>query len=1376
MCLFFRSGNRYSRSLGVLLLLCLLGTGSLWAQKSDTIGNGKTASSSDGPIIRGSNTAAQYSYSVYMFTEEELIAKGIYPGAIIHKLSWQRGNSGAYVPTLISGATADWTISVKDGNTATKYVSGTNVYNYISSGFTRFGAVHFDDASNNLPSLQEQWMDVSSGSGYIYKGGSLEVFSDWAITSVPGAGNPTSIGAISWYYTSVVPSTEPKTMRASNSTAITGPATVNFLTSASRPNIVLTYTPAPDCSGTPVKNIIADSSVYCPGRTFVRLQLPDFKAAPGLTIKWQSSIANANSFADIPNATSKYCFDTIIASRDYRAVITCTGSGLSSTTALVNIAISAPASTPVTELFSSATIPSCWSMSSSNTNAAGAWLFSGSPTAGASPANNGRTAATFAWTDNTYKAADKTLYMPFVDLSNLNNPVLQFELFSNYAETGKEGTFSVEVFDNGNWTNIFSNKGSKATWRSYTVPLTAYAKKQIQIRFIVDESATTTLTNDILLDAVEIKEAAKCPSPSDIVATAPAPNAVTLNWTENGNATQWQIAYDTGVINPATAPKVIAGARPFLLNNLKQASDYQVLVRAICGSGDTSAWSVITDLFSTTCPVSFSIPYTQDFIKWPAPCWETKTGVLGSSLIVPATSNWRQANWMHTGTTNKAAEINLFGANKYEWLISPSLDLGTGSVKYQLDFNLAFLNSSTTPTPVGAADDTFAVVISTDNGQTWQRNNILAYWTMNNTPFENGYKHIVLDLDKYSGIVKIGFYAGSVVAGGNSNILVDNVLVSPMPSCRVPVNTQTDRITHKSARIHWEEPGKPKEWQIEYGPAGFKPGTGKTVTAATMPFVLGDLDHSTQYDFYVRSVCGTEKSEPSTVNTFRTLCVTNVPYAENFDASATFPACMSREQLVKNGSDWQVSTTSSNALSIPNYLKYDVVYDASPANPASNWFYTPGLSLGADTSYTITFAYRTQYPQGYKDKFNIYMGSVAMADSMLVAKPLYSGISDTNMWRVDVVKVTPAKSGIYYIGFQCVSDSGYSLFFDDISVVKTFVCYPPTGLTATNVTATGADMGWTENNSATQWALEYGAKGFTPGSGTKVFTKNNPYKLPVGLDDSTQYDFYVRAICSAGDTSRWSSVQTFATRCIYPEVSLGNDTSVCTPYIVESATLGLDHLWNTGETTPGIIVKTSGEYWVKVSKKNGCSSTDTIKLDLRTPPVIDSVTVEMTARDQAVFTPYTTGDVDGYSWDFGDGQTSTEQFPTHDYNMVDTYMVTLTVKNDCGTTSKDTFVIVEKEKDPDPEPGDNIADIQQIKKLIRVYPNPADHFVTVDNLNRLRILSLSILNVTGAVLWDKKDIYREKYTIPTTDLAPGIYWLRVVTETGTVTYKLELLH
>ena len=60
------------------------------------------------------------------------------------------------------------------------------------------------------------------------------------------------------------------------------------------------------------------------------------------------------------------------------------------------------------------------------------------------------------------------------------------------------------------------------------------------------------------------------------------------------------------------------------------------------------------------------------------------------------------------------------------------------------------------------------------------------------------------------------------------------------------------------------------------------------------------------------------------------------------------------------------------------------------------------------------------------------------------------------------------------------------------------------------------------------------------------------------------------------------------------------------------------------------------------------------------------------------FTDQSTGDITSWSWDFGDGATSTEQNPSHTYTDAGTYTVSLAVTGPCGsdTEVKVNFITV----------------------------------------------------------------------------------------------------
>ncbi|MEJ5302013.1 MAG: fibronectin type III domain-containing protein [Bacteroidales bacterium] len=107
----------------------------------------------------------------------------------------------------------------------------------------------------------------------------------------------------------------------------------------------------------------------------------------------------------------------------------------------------------------------------------------------------------------------------------------------------------------------------------------------------------------------------------------------------------------------------------------------------------------------------------------------------------------------------------------------------------------------------------------------------------------------------------------------------------------------------------------------------------------------------------------------------------------------------------------------------------------------------------------------------------------------------------------------------------------YYVDFDNFIVQTPPSCPAPSALTASNITTNSADLGWTENGSATTWDIEYGLQGFTQGTGTTISgVTSNPYTL-TGLAANSAYDFYVRADCGSGNYSTWIGPQSFTTLC-----------------------------------------------------------------------------------------------------------------------------------------------------------------------------------------------------------------------------------------------------
>ena len=85
----------------------------------------------------------------------------------------------------------------------------------------------------------------------------------------------------------------------------------------------------------------------------------------------------------------------------------------------------------------------------------------------------------------------------------------------------------------------------------------------------------------------------------------------------------------------------------------------------------------------------------------------------------------------------------------------------------------------------------------------------------------------------------------------------------------------------------------------------------------------------------------------------------------------------------------------------------------------------------------------------------------------------------------------------------------------------------------------------------------------------------------------------------------------------------------------------------------------------------------------------------------------TSGNASSYFWEFGDGETSTEENPIHNYASVGFYTVTLTTTF-CGVESQVTMVV-----ETDQFQGLNTNQNSQFS----IYPNPSNVTVNMETLD-----------------------------------------------------------
>lgn len=126
---------------------------------------------------------------------------------------------------------------------------------------------------------------------------------------------------------------------------------------------------------------------------------------------------------------------------------------------------------------------------------------------------------------------------------------------------------------------------------------------------------------------------------------------------------------------------------------------------------------------------------------------------------------------------------------------------------------------------------------------------------------------------------------------------------------------------------------------------------------------------------------------------------------------------------------------------------------------------------------------------------------------------------------------------------------------------------------------------------------------------------------------------------------------------------------------------GASYLWNDGSTNQLLTTNTEGVFWVTVTL-GFCETTDTTNVVISNPlaafQVLDTIGCSPLTTSFFDLSTSSIDAIDGWSWDFGDGTTSFQQNPQHNYLSSGSYTVTLTVTtmNGCQTTYARTVQVI----------------------------------------------------------------------------------------------------
>lgn len=160
-------------------------------------------------------------------------------------------------------------------------------------------------------------------------------------------------------------------------------------------------------------------------------------------------------------------------------------------------------------------------------------------------------------------------------------------------------------------------------------------------------------------------------------------------------------------------------------------------------------------------------------------------------------------------------------------------------------------------------------------------------------------------------------------------------------------------------------------------------------------------------------------------------------------------------------------------------------------------------------------------------------------------------------------------------------------------------------------------------------------------------------------------------------------------------------------------------------------------------------------VDTETKSTADQVTGDFgyNASDLTVdFSDASVGNVTSWSWDFGDGNTSTAQNPQHTYASANSYQVCLTATTDCGSDVYCENVTVSM-----------VTGVSSVDETgVSIYPNPSDGNMTLTLGSATPKGVVEIMDMTGRVVYSTNLNGQSGTSFKlSTELPTGSYVLRM---------------
>ncbi|WP_185965488.1 choice-of-anchor J domain-containing protein [Flavobacterium zepuense] len=637
------------------------------------------------------------------------------------------------------------------------------------------------------------------------------------------------------------------------------------------------------------------------------------------------------------------------------------------------------------------------------------------------------------------------------------------------------------------------------TEKIITLP-TIYEGETVYIAFVMQGNQGDRWDIDNVLVAEQ------CLPPANLSAQPYTTTSSKLSWESTVAPASWDVAVLPLEEGFTGTGQNYTGTLPYIAGGLQPNTQYKFYVRANCDTGLGSEWE--GPLYFTTLCDALPAPFYEGFNSNSSTqnCWT----VLNSNND---SFTWNLDYIYDTFEGDEAARFDSgYAFANNDMLISPGIIL-TGNEYLKFHFKTA-----NNPVP-------FKIMVSTTGIAPEDFTTELAPLT---TYYNTTFVEKTINLSNLpAGTTYIAWYIpqGTVAA---DQLIIDNVRINTQVACAEPIDLTANNISWNAAILSWLQGDTESSWQVVVQPANGPVPTAATVgeTASATSFNKTGLLTSTQYEYYVRSVCDALNSSTwAGPYRFTTGCGPNsIPFYEGFNSQSTTEDCW---QIVNANFDWN-SWNTDYPWSGP--YEGDQAATLSTSALPNDWLISPPITLNGNQR--LKYHHKVNYGSaGFK-----VMLSTTQKDPEDFTEVIVPGQNYTNTAYVKEIVSLANYTGTVYLAWQVTPglDFGPDITIDNIVVENIPTCSEPGIPVTTSINQGAVTLSWPQGGNETNWEIFVQPAGGAIPTGSGIPANTNPFtitQLPDGspLQPSTNYQVYVKAVCSSTDSSIWSDPGNFVT-------------------------------------------------------------------------------------------------------------------------------------------------------------------------------------------------------------------------------------------------------